>query len=177
MKHGVGWLVVVAGCASSVDDPVDDTETDVGPVDCSTSTAPALEFGQELALGPMVDGSAVDIGVPPQGGAPYAPFELRLRADLDDLARLDANGTIVASGTGAPLGDIEEPKVFLCANVGPHAGWRYGGELHVRFWDKTREQLDGVEVEVALDVTLPDASVVRSTHTGTLRWSLGEEER
>lgn len=169
---GLWWAAVACTGAPVVDDDTDDTDPVV--VDCATTASPALEFAQELASGPMADRADVDIGIPPQGGAPYAPFELRLRAELDDLARLDAHGEIVDAATDELLGDITESKAFLCANVGVHAGWRYGGELHVRFWDRVREELDGRSVRVELEVALPDTTVVGSSHPGTLRWTLDE---
>lgn len=165
------WMLAWMGCTGAVPADEEDTDTDPPVVDCSNAGAAELQFGQELATAPMADQDPIHIGSPPQGGAPFAPFELRLAAELEDLERLDVRGEIHAED-GELLGDIVESKAFLCANTGPHRGYRYGGELHVRFWGRDLVDLDALPGEVTVRLTLPDGTEVQTTHTGTLAWTL-----
>jgi hypothetical protein len=97
---------------------------------------------------------------------------VRLRADLDDLERLPVQAT-VRDDDGEPIGAAAEARAFLCSNVGPHLGWRYGGEVHARFDGWGLEALRGLAVTVEVVATLPDGTDVASSHPGTLVWTLG----
>lgn len=150
--------------------PSDDPDVPVDP--CAPDGEPALAFGQQLALGAMEDGDPVAYGIPPQGGAPYVPVEVRVRADLVELERLPVVAT-VWDAEGEALGSASETRAFLCANVGPHLGWRYGGEVHARFDGWSLDALRGLAVTVEVVATLPDGTDVASSHPGTLAWTLG----
>ncbi len=151
----------------------DDTDVVVSPT-CAWGALPVLEFARSVATGLPPDGTVIEYGNPPQGGAPYAPFEVRLHAEFDTTQRIEVSANAVDTTSGEELGTIVQPQVFLCANAGPHAGWLYGGEVHVRFWDRTLEELEGKVVKVTMTVALPDgaAPVVAET-TGALTWVLG----
>ncbi len=153
----------------------DDTDVVVSPT-CAWGAEPALEFARSVATGRPPDGAAIEYGNPPQGGAPYAPFEVRLHAEFDTTQRIEVSANAVDTTSGEELGTIVQPQVFLCANAGPHAGWLYGGEVHVRFWDRTLEELEGKVVKVTMSVALPDgAEPVLADSTGALTWVLGRD--
>ncbi len=169
------WLLGLVACGGTPS-PVDETDdTDPVVVDCARDAAPTIAFGPMLGQRPMEDGDDVGIGVPPQGGSPYAPLEVRIQGDAEDLARMPVHIALRAVGTDELLGEITETRAFVCANVGVHGGWLYGGEVHARFPGKVQADLDGAEVNVTVTVTLPDTTTVEGAHAGTLRWTLGSE--
>jgi hypothetical protein len=162
MRRWCGVGVLSAACAGA--------GPEVGPCEPADGV-PALEIGQQLAVdGPMHDGDPVSYGIPPQGGAPYAPFELRLQAELvEPTARVVSSGEAVERSTGEVIGSVEQTQAFFCSNTGVHEGWLYGGELHLRFWDEPLEALEGREIEVRVRVELLDGELVEAGAVGTLR--------
>lgn len=176
-------IALLTACTGPVrrDDPSDtdpttdsdDTDVVVSPT-CAWKSTPVLEFARSVATGLAPSGTPVQYGNPPQGGAPYAPFEVRLHAEFDTTQRIEVSAQAVDTTTEEVLGTIVQPQAFLCANAGPHSGWLYGGEVHVRFWDRTLEELEGKEVRVSMSVALPDgAEPVVAETTGVLTWVLG----
>ncbi len=128
-----------------------------------------LEFGQDLAeVGPQPDGGSISYGNPPQGGAPYAPFQIRIHAELQPGVRVPVDGTIVEVGTGEVLATAEQSQAFICSNVGAHSGWLYGGEVHLRFWDRSLEELEGRQVEIDLSMQIPEGPLLEAGATATL---------
>jgi hypothetical protein len=174
-------LLLCSACAGhpghdDTDRPTDTDDTDVVSPTCAWDPPPLVEFARSVAAGMPPDGTPIEYGNPPQGGAPYAPFEVRLHAEFDTTQRIEVSANAVDTTSGEELGTIVQPQVFLCANAGPHAGWLYGGEVHVRFWDRSLEELEGKVVKVTLSVALPDgaAPVVADT-SGALTWVLGRD--
>lgn len=176
------WFLCSAACVGGgngghTDLPGDTDDTDVTvTAPCAWKEPPRVEFARDVTTGTPPDGTAIQYGNPPQGGAPYAPFEVRLHAEYDTTQRIEVSANAIDTTSGEELGTIVQPQVFLCSNAGPHAGWLYGGEVHVRFWDRSLEELEGREVRVTLNVALPGGAepVVAST-TGPLTWTLGRD--
>lgn len=170
--------VILAACTGpSGDGPSDDDtdDTDLHVVSpCAWATDPVAEFARDVSGGMAPDGTLIEYGNPPQGGAPYAPFEVRMHASYDTSTRIEVSATAVDHELGTELGSIAQPQVFLCANAGPHAGWLYGGEVHVRFWEQALEALEGRVVDITLSVALPGGVEPVTAHTsGALTWTLG----
>lgn len=162
------WWLVVAGCAGGDPDPP-------VPEGCMWDGVPALEVAQDLSTGaPMDDGDDVAYGTPPQGGAAYAPFQVRLHGTPPEGVgeRWPVTATAYDAGTGDVLGEASQPQAFFCANTGVHDGWLFGGEVHVRFPGVALEDLQDRPVDVALAVVHPDGDVVTEV-SGVLRWRLG----
>lgn len=160
-------LVALTACGVGTDG-TDDTGT---AGDCASTEPLAIEFARFLADGPRADGDPIEIGDPPQGGAGYAPFEVRLRAPAVN-GPLTATITVEDADSGALLGDIEQPGTPFCSNVGANQGWWYVGDIHARFWDEELADLDGVEVLVTVEIPY-GAEIARATSTGTMTWTLG----
>lgn len=163
------WMLVV-GCAAG-SNPGDGEDSDPPVVDC-LGERDEVQFAPKLADGPMGEAAEIGIGTPPQSGPPYAPFEVRVHADIAVTDRIDVHGDVYAAGTEERLGTITQSQAFLCANAGPHLGWRFGGEIHVRFHDFTNEELDGRDVDVHVQVDLP-TETVEARGSGRLAWTLG----
>jgi hypothetical protein len=164
-----GWLGVLGwacGGPTTDDGPVD---TDVGADGCE-GAASGVQMGLDLAQGLLLDGADVPYGQPPQGGAPYTPLEVRFHGVLEPGTRVPITLTAVAPD-GTPLGDITQTVGPLCANTGPHDGWWFGGEIHLRYWERTLEELEGREVEVTAEVVL-DGGALTTAASGTLAWTL-----
>lgn len=168
-----GWaLLGLAGACTDGGPPGDGPD----PTDpCAHTGAAALELGQRLSTeGVATDGGDVGYGQPPQGGAPFTPYEIRLKADLGEAElplRMNAWGEAHERGTGELLGDVEQPSAFFCSNTGVHEGWLYGGEVHVRFWGWALEDLEGKDVDITVGVDLPDGTQVLAETSGPLVWS------
>jgi hypothetical protein len=163
---GLPWVLALGACVGDGPEP----EVPCGPV----GDTPALQIGQHLAVdGPMQAGDDVGYGTPPQGGAPYAPFEVRLQAVLGDPAsRVAARGSAVEVATGEVIGSVEQTQAFFCSNTGVHEGWLYGGEIHIRFWDEPLEALEGREIDVLVEIDLPEGELVTAGGRGVLRAEL-----
>lgn len=164
-------LGAIALLAVACDDAPDLPEPE--PPDCQAEGEPVLELGRDLGReGPLTGPAALDYGHPPQGGAPYLPLELRARGPLVPGLRVP----VLAEATGPDgeiLGDADVGTVFLCSNTGPHAGWWFGGEIHVRFWGRALEDLEGLPVDVRFTVEPPDDPPFSAEVRGTLAWTLG----
>jgi hypothetical protein len=147
------------------------------PPPCAWSDAPALEVGRDVAvatLPPEGSTAPIDYGNPPQGGAPYAPLQVRLRAEIDELPfRGELHATVRDAVDGEEIGSAAQAQAFVCSNTGPHEGWLYGGELHLRFWDRSLEELSGRAVAVRVELALPDGDEVVARGGGILTWTLG----
>ena len=94
-------------------------------------------------------GPTLYCGIPPQGGAPYAPFGVRFRGVTPE-----DNGAVVVSISAADplsgelLGDDDFFERFLCSNVGESEGYWVAAEFHLRFYDYSLDDLHGREVAV-----------------------------
>lgn len=165
MRRMLGLMVLMACAGGEVD-------TDPLPQDCEPADSPSLEFARDLSVGVMTDGDVIAYGTPPQGGAPYAPFQVRVDADVPTGERFPVVATAVTTDTQEEIGTAAQNQAFICSNTGVHAGWRFGGEVHIRFWDQPLEDLEGREITVSL--TLDDGSglVLDAGATGVLSWDL-----
>ncbi len=91
---------------------------------------PVLEVNHYGTFGEL--GDTVWCAIPPQGGAPYAPFGLRVRGVLP----LEGNGLHVTiravdTATQEAVGEGEFWDAFLCSNVGDNEGYWIKNELHL----------------------------------------------
>ena len=146
--------------------------TPVDPGTCAESEDPVVELSQGDAW-VIEDGTPVQFGIPPQGGAPYAPFEIRLRGMpfADDYAVV-LEATRVSDQLLIGTGDYVQR--FVCANVGENQGTRYTPELHMRFFTFEPPDLEGDTVDVEITVTPADGGEAASARfRGELDWVLG----
>lgn len=157
--------VLLLGCAGG-EGPLD---TDVVGACAWDGAASLVAHAVAVTADPVPEG-ALAVGTPPQGGAPYLPFALQLRADgLGGLVRLPVDAS-VRGVDGAVLGDAETTMVPLCANAGAFAGSYWLGEIHLRFPGGGPDTLDGVASTVEITVSLPDGSAATVVQDGVLRW-------
>lgn len=137
---------------------------------CPASDTPTLDVAQGGAWN-LPEGE-VQMGTPPQGGAPYAPFEIRLvGADSSDAYRIEMEATVGEEVYTTP------PYVerFVCRNVGEESGTRYTPDLHMRFFGAEPPDLDGRPVELSFVAYINgvDEPVATQTLDATFVWSLG----
>lgn len=162
------WCVPVLLAFVACDEPEPEPPLPTGP--CAPADGvEVMEFAQNLGEGPMADGDAVSYGTPPQGGAPYAPFQLRMQSSLAAGERVPLEAVAIEVATDMEIGRVEQTQSFLCANTGVHEGWLWGTEVHVRFPGIPLEDLDGREVR--FEIALPDQSMVVGAN-GVLSWDL-----
>lgn len=154
---------VCVGCQPA---PTEDTGLLLPP--CEGEQTRSLQVAvYEGDYGEHTTGDPVMCGHPPQGGAPYAPFRLRITG-LDGAAGLFVDMVATDTDTGAVLGSGSFEQRFTCANVGDDAGAYVGAELHMRFDGYDLEQLPGHEAEVEITVEDAEGQVLSTTLSGPL---------
>lgn len=146
--------------------------TPVDPGTCPEAEVGEVEISQGDTWG-LTDGTPVQFGIPPQGGAPYAPFEIRLLGMAYSVSyTVQLEATRISDQAVVGTGDYTQR--FVCANVGENEGTRYTPELHMRFYTYEPPDLDGDEVDVVITVTPDDGGDAASTRfRGALDWVLG----
>ena len=150
MKRG---LLFVALCSTACVGPTGDGDPNDEP-ECGPGGVPSLEVAQgALEFGAVIDGVDIVYGRPPQGGAPYAPFRLRMAgmAYEDDAIEVVMLATEV--GTDVELGTGSFDQRFICSNVGESEGYLVGSELHMRFPGWSLDDLRDRSANVVVTVT------------------------
>lgn len=136
---------------------------------CDGDGSPELQIGQRLLdEGPAPTEGPIRYGNPPQGGAPYAPFEIRMRWPIDTSTRVTVSAVATERETGEELGSAAQSQAFFCANAGGHVGWRFGGEVHVRFWGIELHDLEGRHIDLDVDLQLPEGEAASVSTSGPL---------
>jgi len=152
------WWALALACAP-----------DPEPPPCEDLAAPELQLTPAgVEFGAFVDGGPLLYGTPPQGGAPYSPFNARAAGlvDLDEGAHVEM--WAVDAQDGAELGSAGYDLRFVCANVGEAAGWWVGSELHLRFDGWELDELEGRVAEVVVEVADPGGATVSARLSGLL---------
>lgn len=159
-------LPVLAGCPSG---PATDTDQ-AGLCPAEDPAWAELSQGDQWGLG---DGTLVSFGIPPQGGAPFAPFLVRLHGAPPSpdgyLVEMDAYDHTL----GESVGEGSYNQRFVCANVGENEGTRVASELHMRFFGWESADLADHPVTITIDVTPAEGPAVTASFEGTLAWVLG----
>ena len=117
--------------------------------DATPGEAARLDVSHYGTYGEPAD--IVYCGIPPQGGAPYAPFGIRVRGIDPDEAGLQVTMQAVDLDTGETVGTGEFTEHFICSNVGENEGHWVGSELHMRFYSYTIDDLHDRDVEIHLE--------------------------
>ncbi|MEM6926686.1 MAG: hypothetical protein AAF602_07155 [Myxococcota bacterium] len=157
MRHGLAMygLIALIGC-----DPGDP----ISAHPCATD-----EMGVEVAppdgdYGDLEAGGAFWVGIPPQGGAPYTPFRVRISGPdamfdgVDVEVRVTEGDALVAENV--------VPKGLTCANVGENAGRWVGSEVHLRYYGLELAELDGRDVEVEVTIVGGETGELVATERG-----------
>jgi hypothetical protein len=151
-------LFVLAACSGGTSDPGQ----------CAEGDDPVIDVAQRADWN-LPDG-VVDFGIPPQGGSPYAPFEVRLvDAPFAEAYRIEMSATIDGETYDTP----PYMERFVCANVGEQAGTRYTPDLHMRFFGSEPPELDARDVSMTFSAFIGGDLVAERTVEGTLDWTLG----
>ena len=123
---------------------------DVSPHPCASP-----ELGLEVAppggdYGDLTDGGELWTGIPPQGGAPYSPFRVRLEGPADLFDGIDVRMAVTEGDE--VVADDTIPMRLVCANVGESAGRWVGSEVHLIYTGHSLEDLSGRDVNVTVTV-------------------------
>jgi len=153
-------LVACSGGGAPPEDPTGDTGAVDTSVPCYPHGDPTLEVG-EGGEGWGIDGVAIETGIPPQGGAPYARFRVRV-ANLDLHEGADVRVDLFTAGSDMQLGTVAVAAGFVCANVGENADHWVTPEVHVRFDGADLLDLHEVPVDIEASVVGVEGSVARS---------------
>jgi hypothetical protein len=144
---------------------------------CPETDDPMIEVAQRSAEAGaewgMVDGDPVKFGIPPQGGAPYAPFDLRLIGMPSSNDGYAVVTDAIRTSDGERVGEGRYVQRFICANVGANEGTRFAAEFHMRFFGFEPPELADEEVEIYISVTPDGGETVETTFTSPLDWVLG----
>lgn len=136
---------------------------------CATDADPLLEAKPaEAAFGEHLAGDPLLYGTPPQGGAPYAPVDLRV-SGLEGMAEgvlIELYGTDLDSGE--LLGTLQYPTRLVCANVGDSAGSWLANDVHHRFYGWELADLAGRAMALEVTVTDLEDNAVSTTLEATL---------
>jgi len=163
MKFAFPFLLTLAACG---DGGGEDTALDPGM--CEASANPNLELAQYGPYGELDDGTDFLYGHPPQGGAPYAPFSLRISGM--DQGELGMEIVMIAtdSQTGEALGTGDYMQRFICSNVGDNTGMFVGADLHMRFYGWELDDLAGRAADVTVSATNDQGVSVEAGFQGLL---------
>ena len=135
---------------------------------CEATNDPLLELAQYGPYGELDDGADCLFGHPPQGGAPYAPFSLRISGmDQDDLG-MDVQMTATDADSGEILGTGDYLQRFICSNVGDNDGKFVGADLHMRFYGWELSELEGRTADVLISVSNDNGDRVEAGFQGLL---------
>lgn len=163
-------LLILGGCVGG--DATDPIDTDVGEL-CGALDEPWLEFAQEVgAYGELTDGDDVHYGHPPQGGAPYAPFRLRVRGLFTGEPASLVTVSGADPGSGEEMGAVEVRQMFICSNTGDNLNYHVSAEVHMRFFGLSLDELEDRPIDLTLRVEDMDGAAVEAEVSGVLRWSL-----
>ena len=136
---------------------------------CTVDGPPGLELAPaDVDFGAFTEGDPLYYGVPPQGGALYSPFHVRVTgiASLDMGANVSMIGVDPTDGT--LIAETDYALRFVCANVGESAGQWLGTDLHLRFGEWTMETLDGLAMQLEIAVENADGVGTSGTLEGVL---------
>lgn len=112
------------------------------------------------AWGELHDGGTLWCGTPPQGGAPYSPFRLRMHGPEVTGDGIEVELIATEQGTGEELAYTSLTMGLVCANVGENEGYWVGSEAHMRY-TLDLEDLAGRAAELLVRATsMTDPSVV-----------------
>ncbi|MCB9678906.1 MAG: hypothetical protein H6737_27645 [Alphaproteobacteria bacterium] len=139
---------------------------------CPELDDPVIELTQGVVWG-MSDGDPIAFGIPPQGGAPYAPFDVRLIGVAASNDGYTVTTEAWRRSDGELVGSGEYLQRFVCANVGENEGTRFASEFHMRFFGFEPPDLADEEVDVAITVTPASGEPVVAEFWGPLDWVLG----
>ena len=152
------FLLALAACTG---DPVDG-----GP--CPAGDSPTIDVAQGEEWN--VPSGVIEFGIPPQGGSPYVPFEIRLvEAPFAEAYRI----VMTASIDGQAYETPPYNERFVCRNVGEESGTRYSPDLHMRFFGSEPPELDGRDLSMTFEAFVGDDLVAERQLSGTLDWVLG----
>jgi hypothetical protein len=130
----------------------------LGPCDHeAASVEVAPPFGD---YGELVQGASLWCGDPPQGGAPYSPFRMRVQGPepFEDGAQIEM--TAVDPADGAELAFTSLTMGLTCANVGESEGYWVGSEAHMRYTGWGLDELAERDAEVTITaIALTDPAV------------------
>jgi hypothetical protein len=146
----VGAPLLLVGLVGCTGEP---PTTGFPPGPCESAVARVEVAPPDGDFGDLADGDALWCGNPPQGGAPYTPFRLRIGGPegWEDGVEIEMSAVDLASGedlawTSLTLG-------LACANVGESAGMWVGSEAHMRYNGWNLDELEGREAEVTVRAT------------------------
>ncbi len=154
-------LTLALACVTP--EPVDSGEA---PTGCEGGS-PELELAQPDTDYGLEDGAEVWSGIPPQGGAPYSPFRIRVRGvsglETEAVVSISIEDTL----DGADLASVVQTHGFLCSNTGTSNGWWVASEVHSRFTGFELEAIAGRTALVTASVT-GASGVATSAYTGLI---------
>ena len=143
MRLALAMTLALMGCD-------EEPKPDPDPGACDQAKVAALEVSHYGTFAELDD--IVYCGIPPQGGAPYAPFGLRVRGvEPTDTGVIPVTITATDTTSGEVVGMGEFNERFLCANAGESDGWFVGAEFHLRFSGYELSELHEREIEISFE--------------------------
>jgi len=158
LRAAMLWVAAV-GCSEAEPKDTAQPSCEEGPL--------LLELAQRDGF-PIGAKAPILYGHPPQGGVPYAPYEVRFRGVPAADQGVTVQMELTDPATGALLGDVRLAQRFLCSNTGEDQGFWVGGEVHIRFWEYDLDSLLGRAGQVEAIVFGPGGEVLDARTEGVL---------
>ncbi len=156
-------LLTLAACGDG-----EGEDTAIDPSTCKASNNPTLELAQYGPYGELSDGADFVYGHPPQGGAPYAPFSLRISGIEQGDMGMAIEMLATDSSSGEELGTGEYMQRFICSNVGDNSGKFVGADLHMRFYGWELDDLEGRTSDVTISASNDAGDRLETSFQGIL---------
>ena len=153
-------LLLLMACEPTEPDP------DLGPCEVGPDEMQTIDLSHYGDYG-AID-AVIYCGTPPQGGAPYAPFGVRIRGINPDELGIELTMTAVDVDTGEEVGSGDYTQQMICSNVGGNEGHWVGAELHMRFYGYELDALHGRAVHMTVDARNQSGDWVQTEIDATL---------
>jgi hypothetical protein len=154
---GLLGLVGLVGCEG----PGPTTDDGLPPGPCESDRTRVEVAPPNGDFGDLDQGGALWCGNPPQGGAPYSPFRVRIEGPEAYEDGVTVVMDAVDADDGTALGHTEVALGLACANVGESAGKWVGSEAHLRYDGWNLDELDGRSATLTFRAeAMGDADVV-----------------
>jgi hypothetical protein len=136
-------LLLLVACEPTAPEPI------LGPCEIGPDELKSVELSHYGDYGAI--GSVIYCGIPPQGGAAYAPFGVRILGIAPDDLGIDLTMVAIDVDTGEEVGSGDYIHQMVCSNVGDSEGHWVGAELHMRFYGYELDDLHDRTVTVTVE--------------------------
>ncbi len=129
---------------------VDEVVPDPPAHPCHSDVARVEVSPPNGAYNDLEDGASLWFGRPPQGGAPFSPFRIRILGPDAFADGIELEMEVEQATDGAQLAYTTLPLGLTCANVGDSSGYWVSAEAHMRYEGWELDDLEAREGELVV---------------------------